>query len=141
MAKKSFYVLGGKASAFFDPLQSKEENKFLNAHECKELEVTERVTKALKGDGLKKLTEEEAAEWKKNHEVSESSSPSTVSLDEAQKLLDEASKKEESAKIVLKENDNLKDSLNKERQASADLLAENEKLKIALKEASNKSAK
>lgn len=134
MAQK-FYRLGGKASAFFDPQQSVEENKFLNVHEAKPLDLTARVLAAKKGDGLIELTEEEAKSFLNDAERAELALQS-----KGEKALASADKKLEEAKILKKQAENTEKLLKESQGVIDELGEENKTLKEALSDPTKNDA-
>lgn len=122
MAKKLFYKLGGNASNFFDPTQSRSEYQKLLPNEVKDLDATPNVARAKQAGGIIQLSEDEAKEElarnqelkeriKKHDEAGKTLSKAASKEAEADAKLAEANAKLAEAKALHKENDELK-SLN-----------------------------
>lgn len=126
MAKK-WFVLGGSASSFWDPAQPEKKDEFLRPGEARQLEETERVLNAKKGDGLKELSESEAKEYMTEQQAAEQKSTS-----DAEKKLDKAAKLNEETKQLAKQLKNTQTSLDDLQEEHDDLKEDHEKLKGAL---------
>lgn len=128
-----YYKLGGKATAFYDPLQSNPDSQFLAPGQIKKLDETDRVIQSRKAEGLIRLSKKEAEK-----EMSEADKARDSAADQAALINADADKKLEDAKVILKQAETKAAEADKVQDKVDEQAEEIKALKKALKDKGEK---